>query len=228
MTFHILSLILAGILSLADYITETVFSKRLRKNKKLISFSSGVVITYIVLNLLQEITSNVLIDGRRLFLYALLGFAALNLIEQYIYKGLGKNTTAYHKKIHITYFFIYNFAVGLVLVNFAARGIAQTILFFVPFLLYIIAETLPQEFEFKSETFRVLYSMAPVFGALIGVYSIDIVYSMFGELISFITGTLLYIAIKESLPSEEAERPLYFLIGILVYTLIIYLSWGIL
>ena len=229
MSFHILSLILAGILSLADYITETMLSKKLRSSKKLVSFSSGVVISYIILDLLPEITSRVLIDGRKLFLYALFGFAALNLIEQFIYKevGRGRNIPGYHKKIHIIYFFIYNFAVGLVLVNFAARGFTQTMLFFVPFLLYIVAEMLPQQFEFKSELFKALYFMAPVFGALAGIYSIDTVSSIFGELISFLTGTLLYIAIRESLPSEEAERPFYFIAGILFYTIIIYLSWGV-
>lgn len=227
MTFHILSLVLAGILSLADYITETVFSKKLRSSKNLVSFSSGVVISYVVLDLLPAITSSVLIEGRKLFLYALFGFVAINLIEQFIYKEVGKNRNipGYHKKIHISYFFIYNFAVGLVLVNFAARGFIQTMLFFVPFLLYIVAEMLPQQFEFKNELFKVLYFMAPVLGALVGIYSINIVSSIFGELISFLTGTLLYIAIRESLPSEEAERPVYFLIGIIFYTLIVYTSW---
>ena len=228
MTFHILSLVLAGILSLADYITETVFSKKLRSSKNLVSFSSGVVISYVVLDLLPAITSSVLIEGRKLFLYALFGFVAINLIEQFIYKEVGKNRNipGYHKKIHISYFFIYNFAVGLVLVNFAARGFIQTMLFFVPFLLYIVAEMLPQQFEFKNELFKVLYFMAPVLGALVGIYSINIVSSIFGELISFLTGTLLYIAIRESLPSEEAERPFYFIAGILFYTAVIYLSWG--
>jgi len=229
MSFHILSLILAGILSIADYLTETLFSLKMRNSKKLISFSSGVVISYIVLNLLPEITSSVLIDGRNLFLYALLGFASLNLIEQFIYKEVAKNKhlSGYHRKIHVTYFFIYNFAVGLVLVNFAARGFMQTMLFFIPFLLYIIAEMLPQQFEFKNELFKALYFMAPVLGALVGVYSIETVSSVFGELISFLTGTLLYIAIRESLPSEQAERPFYFIAGILFYTAVIYLSWGI-
>src|SRR3989344_7254850 len=152
MSFHILSLVLAGILSLADYTTETIFSNKLRSSRKLISFSSGVVISYIVLDLLPEITSSVLIEGRKLFLYALFGFASLNLIEQVIYKEDAKNKhlSGYHKRKHVTYFFIYNFAVGLVLVNFAARGFLQTMLFFIPFLLYIVAEMLPQQFEFKN------------------------------------------------------------------------------
>jgi hypothetical protein len=58
------------------------------------------------------------------------------------------------------------------------------------------------------------------------VYLIDFITAIFGELLSFITGTLLYIVIRESLPSEEAEKPLYFITGVLFYTLIIFMSWN--
>ena len=226
MTFHILALVLAGILSIADFVTEHVFSKKLRKNQKLISFSAGVAVAYIILRLFPEIASHALIEGRKIFLFVLLGFVGLNLIEQYVYKNVRRLEKAYHKSIHITYFFVYNFIIGAILVTFAARGLTQTLLFFVPFLLYIIAEILPQEFEFKSMTSKILFSMAPVFGAVIGIYLIDFINSIFGVMIAFITGTLLYIVIRESLPSDEAEKPLFFIIGVLFYTVIIFMSWG--
>ena len=226
MTFHILALVLAGILSIADFVTEHVFSKKLRKNQKLISFSAGVAVAYIILRLFPEIASHALIEGRKIFLFVLLGFVGLNLIEQYVYKNVRRLEKAYHKSIHITYFFVYNFIIGAILVTFVARGLTQTLLFFVPFLLYIIAEILPQEFEFKSMTSKILFSMAPIFGAIIGIYLIDFINSIFGIMIAFITGTLLYIVIRESLPSDEAEKPLFFIIGVLFYTVIIFMSWG--
>ncbi len=43
MAFHILSIVLAGILSISDYVTEHTFSKKLRTSQKLVSFSSGVL-----------------------------------------------------------------------------------------------------------------------------------------------------------------------------------------
>ena len=228
MSFHLLSLILAGILSISDYVTEHIFSKKLRTNQKLISFSAGVAVNYIVLTLFPEISSYALIDGRSVFMYTLLGFVGLNLVEQFIYKGAGKlkSPIQYHKDLHVTYFFIYNFFIGMVLVSFAARGLTQTLLFFIPFLLYIIAEILPQQFEFKSTASKILYSMAPFFGVIVGINFIDFTNSIFGRTISFITGTLLYIVIKESLPSDEAEKSLFFIIGVLLYTLIIFLSWN--
>lgn len=228
MAFHLLSLILSGILSFADYITEHIFSERLRKNQKLISFSAGVAISYIILSLFPEIASFALIDGKKVFLFALLGFVTLNLIEQYIYKAIGKlkKLSAYHKNIHITYFFVYNLFIGAVLAVLASKGLTQTLLFFIPFLLYIIVEMLPQEFEFKTNTMKIFYSMSPLFGTILGINYIEFVTSLFGELISFITGTLLYIVIRESLPSEETEKPLYFMVGVLFYTLIIFMSWN--
>ena len=228
MTFHFLSLVLGGILSFADYVTEHIFSEKLRKNQKLVSFSAGVAISYIILNLFPEISTYALIDGRKIFLYGLFGFVSLNLIEQYIYKGVGKpkHLSAYHKDIHIIYFFVYNLFIGAILAIFASKGLAQTLLFFIPFLLYIIAEILPQEFEFKSTTLKIFYFMAPLFGTIIGINYIEFIASIFGKLIAFVTGTLLYIVIRESLPSDEAEKPLYFIIGVLFYTIVIIMSWN--
>lgn len=228
MTFHILSLALAGILSLADYITEHIFPQRIRANQKLISFSAGTAVSYIILNLFPEISLYSLIGGKKVFLYALLGFVALNLIEQYVSKEIKKpeNPSAYHKGVHVAYFFAYNFLIGLILINFTSKGLAQTLLFFVPFLLYIIAEILPQEFRFKNKASAIAYSMAPLFGAFIGINFLGFTTSIFGELIAFLTGTSLYIVIRESLPSDKAEKPVYFLTGVLSYTLVIFMSWN--
>ena len=225
MTFYALALVLAGILSFSDYITENFFSKQLRESKKIISFSGGVGISYVVLNLFPEISSYSLINGRAVFLYVLAGFVSLNLIEQFIYKEV-KKINSYHKGVHITYFFVYKFLIGMVLASFASEGLTQTMLFFIPFLLYIIAEILPQEFDFKSKTFKVFYTMAPLFGAVFGIQYLEFVNSIFGPLISLITGTLLYIVIRESLPSDKAEKPIYFLIGVISYSLVIFMSWN--
>ncbi|MBI2652690.1 hypothetical protein HYX00_04460, partial [Candidatus Woesearchaeota archaeon] len=210
------------------YVTEHILSEKLRKNQKLISFSAGVAISYIVLNLFPEISSYALIDGKTVFLYALLGFVSLNLIEQYVSKNTRKikNASVHHNGIHVTYFFIYNFLIGIVLVSFAAKGLAQTLLFFIPFLLYIIVELLPQEFGFKNILTKLFYSAAPLFGAIFGIKFIDFTTSISAGLVSFITGTLLYIVIRESLPSDKAEKPICFLSGVLFYTLIIFMAWN--
>lgn len=227
MAFHLLSLALAGILSFADYVTENIYSKKIRENLKFISFSAGVAISYIVLNLFPEISSNALIEGKRIFLYILFGFLSLNLVEQYVHKGIKKyNAAYYHKSMHVAYFFLYNLFIGMILVNFASRGLTQTLLFFVPFLFYIIIKILPQEFESKSAKFRIFYSLAPLFGAIFGIAYLDFTKHISGKLVPFVTGTLLYSVIRESLPSDKAEKPLYFMIGVLAYTLIIIMTWN--
>lgn len=227
MTFHVLALVLAGILSFSDYITENFFSRQLRESKKLISFSGGVAVSYIVLNLFPEISSYSLIDGRSIFLYALFGFVSFNLIEQFAYKEnkTARKASSYHKKIHVIYFFVYKFLIGMVLASFASEGLLRTLLFFIPFLLYIIAEILPQEFDFKSNALKIFYTLAPLLGAVFGIKYLDFINSIFGQLIALITGTLLYVVIRESFPSDKTEKPFYFLIGVLAYSVIIYASW---
>ena len=226
MTFHLLSLTLAGILCIADFVTEHAIAHKIKKNYKLISFSAGVAISYIILSLFPEISEYALIYSRNIFLYALLGFVSLNLVEQYVYKSNAKNQSISHKTVHVAYFFVYNFFIGAILAIFASKGLAKALLFFIPFLLYIIVEILPQEFQFKKNLSKVIYSSAPLFGALAAIRYIDIISSIFGELLSFITGTLLYIVIRESLPSEKTEKPFYFIIGVLFYTAIFLISWN--
>lgn len=230
MSFHLLSLALASVLSISDYATEQIFSKKLFNNKKFASFAAGAAIAYIMLHLFPQIESYSLIDGKKIFLYALLGFVTLNLIEQFIYKEVGKlkHKSKYHKSMHVAYFFFYNFIIGIVLVNFSSQGLLKALIFFIPFLLYIIAEILPEEFSFKKTSSKILYSMAPLFGTAIAIKYLNFITPFFNELMAFITGTLLYIVIRESLPSDQAEKPLYFILGVLFYTLILLMSWNVL
>jgi len=114
-----------------------------------------------------------------------------------------------------------------VLVNFASKGLVQALLFFVPFLLYIIIKILPQDLKFKNAAAKIFYSSPTFFGAVFGVIYAGLTGSIFGEIIAFITGTLLYSVIRESMPSDEAEKPLYFMIGALFYTLVILAGWNI-
>ena len=86
MAFYLLALMLAFILSAADSFTEHITPEKLRKNKKLISFSAGVAVSYIILNLFPEISSYALAEGKTIFIYVLLGFISLNLVEQYVYR----------------------------------------------------------------------------------------------------------------------------------------------
>lgn len=228
MSFHLLSLLLASILSISDYVTEQIFSKRVMNSKKFVSFAAGAAIAYIILHSFPDIASYASIDGNEIFIYALLGFVSLNLIEQFLYKSVGKlkDISEYHKRIHVAYFFLYNFIIGAVLVVFASTGLKQTLIFFIPFLLYIIAETLPQEFAFKKTSSKIFYSLAPLFGTIIAMASLSFINSIFTRLMAFVTGTLLYIVIRESLPSDQAERPLYFIVGVLFYTLVLLMSWN--
>ena len=227
MAFHLLALALSVVLCISDYITEHVFSRKFN-SKKFVSFAAGVAIAYIILHSFPDIASYASIDGNEIFIYALLGFVSLNLIEQFLYKSVGKlrNISEYHKKIHVTYFFLYNLIIGAVLVVFASTGLRQTLIFFVPFLLYIIAEILPEEFAFKKTSSKIFYSLAPLFGTALAIAYTGFINSIFTRLMSFVTGTLLYIVIRESLPSDQAERPLYFIVGVMFYTLILVMSWN--
>src|SRR3989344_4250879 len=75
-----------------------------------------------------------------------------------------------YSHVHLTYFFLYNFLIGILLTRVGSQGLSQALLFFVPFMLYIAVETLPKEFHLKSTMAKILYAAAPLWGAIASTF----------------------------------------------------------
>ena len=220
-----LAISLAAILSAADYITEHLVPKNVMANQKVISFAAGVAIAYILLHLFPEVSVLSLSEGRFLFLYALIGFTLTHLMERFLHishhvpKFLQDNN-----RVHLIFFFLYNFIIGILLTKIAAQGKAQALLFFIPFLLYVSVEILPQQFHLKTLVGKVFYAFAPLLGAAIATIFIPVALfaaEIFAELLTMATGMLLYIVIRQTLPSNRDSSPFAFVLGVVLYAAVI-------
>ncbi len=219
--------ILALILSVVDFFTEGLFSKASPNKMKFISFSAGVSISYIFLVLLPEIYSSAVAINKLLFFPVLFGFGLFHIIEKYIRQNFtGTEMRKEHRLVHSTTSFIYFFVVGFILVKLTESGSVQSVLLFIPIMLHIIIDSLPRRHT-KKHHMRALSAASPFFGALTAAF-IDIGEIGNVALLGIIGGALLYTVVRESLPRDREGRPLYFIIGLLFFTVLILLLWDIL
>jgi len=162
-------------------------------------------------------------------LSALIGFALFHTLEKYIYQHeSGKQLRKDLKKLHIVFFFIYHFLIGLVLINITQVDIINGILLFIPILLFTSLSVVSmKEIHMILTTrkiVRVFLSLSTLFGLLLGIL-IDMHVFLYNMLFGFVVGSLLYIIIVESLPKEREGNPLYFILGLVFYTIIISFTW---
>jgi len=140
----------------------------------------------------------------------------------------------------IRYFtdFIYHFIVGLLIVALLIIEFLSGLLFFIFAYFRVIITSgsesslevysdLGIEIKFEESTsIRFLLSSAVLIGVAFGVFfelflpvNLELIYILY----SFISGVILYAIVREIIPEKEKGKPLYFLIGVVGFILIIYL-----
>ncbi len=224
-----LAVSLAAILSAVDYITEHLVPKKVMVNQQVISFAAGVAVTYILLHLFPQVAALSSIEGKSIFLYVLAAFTVTYLLQRHLHISHHEHILfKSNAQLHLVFFFIYHMIVGILLTEIASRGKEEALLFFIPFLMYISVEILPQRFHLRHTFAKFLYACAPLFGALVAAIIPSVrgaVSSIFAELLALATGTLLFIVIKQSMPSNRESKPIAFVFGVVLYSIVL-LVWG--
>jgi len=218
--------ILFGLLmGLVHYFSETILEKFKSHKWKFISFSAGISITYLFLNLFPRFVSGVSQENRFLFLSILSGFVIFHIIEKYIYK---QNLSEYKRLKEVAVedsaiSFIYHFIIGMMIVSFFNKGFFEGVLFFIPVLLYTSVDTIPVDRATSKITKAIL-----AFSTLLGIlFSIFIYKNMSGivylTLLGFIIGTLTFTVTRHSIPDGKKGSPLFFIFGVIIYSIILFL-----
>lgn len=218
--------ILAIALSVIDFITEGLFLKASPAKMKFISASAGVSVSYIFLILLPEIYSGSLEISRVLFIAVLLGFGIFHITEKYIRQNFtGPALRKEHRLIHSTTSFVYFFVVGFLLVKLTENnGNLAAFLLFIPIALHIVIDSLPRRHT-KKQHLRALSASSPFLGALTAS-ALDIGNIGNIALLGIVGGALLYTVVRESLPRDREGKPLYFIMGLLLFTVLVLLLWN--
>jgi len=134
--------------------------------------------------------------------------------------------------------FTYHFLVGIIVVGLLAMDLITGILFFLfAWFRAIITNRSESHLIFTDleiyETFNIeenitkkyILAFANLIGILIGI-GLDLILfeytEMFYVLYSFISGVILYTVVREVIPEKEKGKPLYFLIGFVGFTVVIF------
>lgn len=225
----LIPILIAFLLSIFHFFFETYAKHLKRYDINLISFSSGLFVTYIFLSMLPEIFKGTAFIGNSIFLFTFWGFVTFHIAEKYIFQHV-ENTRRRLKDLiflRTSGFFINHFILGVALVLLFKFG--QSMLGYIsiiPILFHTISSSLVIEHLHKSvrETgFGKLVSSGSIFfGAIIG-WAFNLPQVFYFAAFSFITGMLLYIIVRDTIPKEKLGKPIYFLSGVILFlaTLII-------
>jgi len=214
--------VLAGILVLVHVFSEE-YSKHVEKfHVHTLSFSAGLFLGIIFLNLLPEAFKGMTLLGENIFLLMLSGFVLFHLGEKYIYQHIkDKNRLLKNLgSIHALGYFVNHFVVGIALfLAFKQESFFSGFLIFITLLLHSFSSSLSlnhidKHFNRKSLSGFFL-PLSPLFGVAFA-YFLNPTAFLYYAIFSFVIGAMLYVVIRDAIPRKENGKPVHFLIGALL------------
>jgi len=224
-----IAIIMGLILGVVHYFSDRFEPKNPKVKHKMVSFVAGISITYIFLQLFPKVYLGIESLHEFLFIFILAGFASFHLIEKHIYQHESKDLLQEELKIaHSAMFFVYHLIIGILLVQLLNINVVAGILFFIPILFHTAvssASLIGIHVSIREKIFlRIVLSFSTLYGALL-VYFINVPPYILYALLGFIVGSLLYVVVRDSMPKETTGKAIYFVIGVVVYAIIIGVSW---
>ena len=191
------------------------------RHSQLISFSAGISIGYLFLDLFPRTYDAAEHLKESVFLFLLLGFTVVHLAEKYFYQHAKTQPIQTKlKSIHTITFFAYYFLIGCVFLDLVTREILEGLLFAIPVILHSsligaslseihgqFAPSIPEKLSLSLATplgvvFALVLPLTPIFHNVV---------------ISGISGIMLYVFVREFLPEKENGQPLFFIFGLIFF-----------
>lgn len=225
------ALIFAAVLGFAHYISNRFRFLQSKYQQNVISLIAGISLTYLLLVLLPDFYTEALLANKLILFFVLLGFALFHLVDKFIYQKIDK---AYVKKdIRIAHgigIVFYYFVIGFVLSGLSNISLRQGLLFFVPIMLYAIVSNVYsvgvrgiRSKELLSLNF--IQSVAPLAGVALAMMLV-IPAGVLAAFVGIVAGMWTFIIVRDVIPYDEKGKPVYFIMGVILYALVIVISWS--
>jgi hypothetical protein len=225
----VLAIVFGIIILVAHYFSEIIDIRYTKDRMKNISFSAGIFITFLFLELFPMLFQQSFSLTQASLIFMLLGFTLFHVIQKYEYQHISrKRMRGEIKELHSIAFFIYHFVIGMILVAVTQLSAVKGLLFLIAVFTFTVISSISlkeihpaikerarNKIVLSSSTFLgvILASIFPIAGML------------YAALIGIVAGTLFFIVMEESIPREREGEPLFFLYGIVVYALVIAITW---
>ncbi|MBN2454564.1 hypothetical protein JXB11_03385 [Candidatus Woesearchaeota archaeon] len=190
------------------------------------SFVAGVSVTYVFMLLFPEFVERAFESYHpSIFLSILIGFSIFHIIEKYIYQKAPKKKRFRDLAIEDSAIsFIYHLIIGILLFELTSENLLAGALFFFPVFLHTSVHALPVDIT-KVKAMKLFLATGTLWGVLLAAYICTPPHIVTTALIGFVIGALIFSVIRHALPAGEAGRPVYFIVGVLLYSLVILLTW---
>jgi hypothetical protein len=194
--------------------------------EEIVSFSSGVSISYIFVQLMPEFHRIALESTELIIVFPLLGFSSIHLLEKYIAKsGLEhEEMRKDYGEIHSAFLFLYHGAIGYLIASLLAESAVTGLLFFLPIILHVAVSSFSvtelHESFVRRRTVKYGITLAPLLGVLI--HSMNVIADQhFNPVFGTVIGMFFYIVVRDSIPRDDRGRPKEYIAGMIVYLAVI-------
>lgn len=210
---------------------------------KLLSFAGGIAVSYVFVHLLPELNHYqesihkskfvkiISFFENHMYVFAMIGLAIFYCLERMGQDVRSNNTdssneTQTPKKVfwvHMLGFFMYNFLIGYLLIREETKAMKEMVLYFIALSVHFISNDHGLRHLHKTlydRYGRWLLSLAVLAGW--GVGAITRISEMFiAILFALLAGSMVLNVLKEELPEERESNIGAFLIGVVLYTILL-------
>ena len=225
-----LAVLLSVVIGIMQFWGNRLEIKNKERSYKIISFSAGVTITYIFLELLPMVTQVAVSFSNYLFLSVLLGFVIHLFTEREIYKHNHN-----HKLVRMInleeniFYFMHHIIIGIVFASFMNKSLVHGLLFFLSIMIYSFVSNLPTA-PHRPLAKAIFLASSTLCGSIIGIFLLEVIQIADWIQFAFIgitTGILFFTVTRHQIPFERRGKLRYFSLGAFIYTLLIMVSWTI-
>jgi hypothetical protein len=225
----VIPLMMGIVMSISDYLF--VFFGVMRElsgtwRYRIASFGAGASVAYLFMVMLPTILEGAMVLGKDMFIYPLVGFSMIHIIEKYIYKHERGSVMHHHlKNVHIGAMFLYHLAAGIVLYDVARTDPVKGLVLLFILVMFSLILSISKHSIHEHKHLKKLPGpgIAMSLGGLIGVLMglvIGVHLATFIPLYGLVAGFMFFIVIRESIPTGRLEDMNFFVLGIIVLVVV--------
>lgn len=215
--------IIPVVLSLSHYLGHIFEVRKRTAIEYFQSIAAGFAIGYVFLILLPEIYTIELENGVNATMLTMMGFVLFHVSLKYIYQTTHTRKTALLvDEVHLITVGTYNFLISFSLAELGKVSFQETIV-----LLALISfhATLSEMSHSHPHINKINMLRLPIIftatfvGGILGIF--EIFNSNYTEIFFAITaGSVIYIAIREEIPQDSRGKPIFFVLGCILFFLV--------
>ncbi len=214
----VIILIIAVVMGLTDFFGHRISGLIGGHRDAVLSFSAGLLISLLFLILVPDVIINGVTEV--LFLFMLVGFLLMHLVEKYIYRHVTHKQELLEglKILHIIGFGLDNFLVGFIIASLVELDFSVVVTLSVPLFLQMLTSSISLDSidtRLNDKYSKIILSVLPLSGAILGII-LELDHLLTNYVLAFVLGILFYMIIRDVLPQGRKGSSVLFFFGNLI------------